>query len=148
MRPLPLGRDVTFVPSAAVELLSIADVEGDWHGGALGAHGGAELVWWLWMTSEVTPVMGFGCMGGVVGIDCPRCRARRVRLSGVSFGVLADGPSLIAGEHERLADWKFWFMVGASHAVSAQEDECCVYDYGATQPRDCRRQQPAPTFFR
>lgn len=140
MRPLDLGRRLTFVPSAGIELGSIANVEDDWYGGALGPRGGAELVWWLWMTSEVRPLVGFGCMGGVMGVDCPRCRARRVSLSGVSFGVMADGPSLIAGDHERLADWKLWFLLGATHAVSAREDECCAYDHGATHPRDCKRQ--------
>lgn len=139
MRPLRLSEPLTLVPSATVELARITNVRDNWYGGTLGPGLGAELVWWLHTERHVHQGGNlFGCMGGAVGVDCPRgCIVEDVTRHGLGFRVSAEYDLRMTSNYPRMNDWVVWFTVGAIRAASARERECCYFDHEAPLREDC-----------
>jgi hypothetical protein len=139
MRPLRLSEPLTLVPSATVELARITNVRGNWYGGTLGPGLGAELVWWLQTERRVREDGDlFGCMGGAVGVDCPRgCTVEDVLRHGLGFRIAAEYDMRMTSDYPRMNDWVVWFTVGATRAASARERACCYFDHRAPLREDC-----------
>jgi hypothetical protein len=141
MRPVRLADNLTFVPSATVELARVSKIEESWYGGALGPGIGAELLGWLqadYQSYEVGPL--FGCMGGAVGYDCPsRCQVQDVTRTGIGFRVGAEYDMRLDSSFPRTNDWVLWFTLGMTSAVTEREHECCTFAHERPPTGDCTR---------
>ncbi len=125
MRPWSVLDELALTPLVAFELARVARIDGGWYGGSLAPRGGVDATLWVWNGRRRVRT-DIGCMGGAEGVDCPRCYAWRSSRDGVSVRVTGTGPVVLG--NERLEDWTLWFTVGATHAVSAREEEQCRYD--------------------
>ena len=126
MHPLRLSRAWTLSPSATVEFGRVSYVDGRWQGGALGPGLGAEVLWWFTQESRTYRASPFlGCMGGVVGVDCPYvCRLDDERSGiGLRLSVERDIRFASAG-HPGLGDSILWVTLGLTHARGNSEKTC------------------------
>jgi hypothetical protein len=131
MAPLRLAEAWTLTPSATIELGRASRIDRRWYGGALGPGLGAELSWWF--LRQATPHSSgpmFGCMGGAIGMDCPRvCRFETSYRTGLGLRVAAEYDARFGapGPHGA-GDSIVWVTLGLTHAVTPRENECCSYD--------------------
>jgi len=139
MRPVRLTENVTFVPSATLELARVSKLDGSWYAGAFGPGLGAEVLGWYrteHRTYEAAPP--FGCMGGAAGFDCPTsCRAEAVTRDGIGLRVAAEYDMRLNSAYPQHNDWVLWFTVGMTRAVSNREKECCYYERDPSLRREC-----------
>jgi hypothetical protein len=140
MRPLRLSDELSWVPSATIELARISRMDSSWYGGAFGPGLGSELVWWF--DSESRPFHDggqFGCMGGAPGVDCPWCVGEDVTRGGLGVRVAVEHDLRFGSDYPDQNDGIVWFTVGLTRAVSSRENECCYYDHQARFPPPCPR---------
>ncbi len=138
MRPVHLAAPLTLVPSATLELARVTNDDGNWSGGALGPGLGTELIWWL--ETEVRPYQApnlFGCMGGVVGADCPRgCFIEEITRTGVGLRGAAEYDMRLTPSFPAMNDLIVWLTVGVTLANSPREHERCYFDSDAPLPEN------------
>jgi len=138
--PLALGSTFTLAPSATIELGRISRIDGGWYGGAGTPGVGVELVGWLSSARRLRTRGNFGCMGGMVGWDCPRsCQVDLIVRDGIGVRVAAEYDVRFGSRagHD-LRHGAVWISLGYTRAVTEDRaSECCRYDSPAPFPRKC-----------
>jgi hypothetical protein len=126
MHPLRLSDEWTLSPFATIEFARLSYIAGRWDGGAIGPGLGGELLWWFAQESRTyraSPELG--CMGGVVGLDCPYvCRLDDQR-TGVGLRLSAEHDVRFGSAgHPGLGDSILWLTLGVTYARGNTEKMC------------------------
>jgi hypothetical protein len=147
---LPLGSTFTLAPLATVELGRVSRIDGGWYGGAGTPGVGVEFVGWLHSARRLRTWGNLGCMGGVVGFDCPRsCQVDLMVRDGIGLRVAAEYDVRFgSGAGHDLRHGALWISLGYTHAVTEDRaTECCHYDYPVQHGRNCPEPKLVPFRF-
>jgi hypothetical protein len=128
----------------------VSRIDSGWYGGAGTPGVSVELVGWLHSARRLRRWGSLGCMGGMVGWDCPRsCQVDLVVRDGIGVRAAAEYDVRFGGRagHD-VRHSALWISVGYTHAVTEDRaTECCNYDGPFRFGRNCHEQELAPFRF-